>query len=237
MERTRPALSWSRSAGRRARTPRRRAPGRAAAPRGRWPRGRSRGRAAGHGDRTRGRARPAACRGSAPRRARPAGADRRPRPWAGRLVRAAEPRLDLVLPVVGELPALRGEELDAVVVEGVVRRREYHAAGRPQAPASAPRPRASAGPPPRAHRPGREDAGDQRLLEERTREPRVAPDQDGGSRPAPGPRSAKCAAATRPSRYANSGVSGSRFAMPPDPVGPEETAQPCTAPLTAAPPA
>src|SRR5260370_16993568 len=46
----------------------------------------------------------------------------------GRDVRPIQPRLDLVLPRIGKLSASGGEELDPVVLEGIVRGRQHDAA-------------------------------------------------------------------------------------------------------------
>ena len=104
---------------------------------------------------------------------------RAPRPR--RLVGPAEPPLDLVFPRVGELRALRGEELDAVVLELIVRGAQHDAAVRLE--------------PAREERDGRrrqdadrvavgaggEEPGDQRRLEQRAGVARVAADDEPGA--------------------------------------------------------
>ena len=96
--------------------------------------------------------------------------------WLGCLVGAGEPRLDLLLPGIRELGALRGEDLDPIVGERVVRGGQNDAAMRLE--------------PPREEGDGRrrqdtdrvdiatggQGAGDERGLEHGARQARVAPD-------------------------------------------------------------
>jgi hypothetical protein len=91
-------------------------------------------------------------------------------------VAAAQPRLDLLLPGVGELGALRGEDLDAVVLERVVRGREDHApVGLETAGEIGDGRRGKH--PDRVHvTPRRQRPRDERALEHGPREPGVAPD-------------------------------------------------------------
>ena len=131
----------------------------------------------GHLDRSCRRRRRPSSR-SAPQRPR-AGATRRPRRPVGPRALGAHQRLDAVLVVVGELEAVRAEELDAVVRERVVRGRDDGAEARAllaHEPGHAGR-RQHAG----AQRDaaGGRDAGAQRVLEHRAGAARVTADDDG----------------------------------------------------------
>ena len=130
-------------------------------------------------------------------------------------------RLDAVLLVVAELEAVRAEELDAVVGEGVVRGRDDCAEARAllaHEPGDAGRGQHARA---QGDAAGARDARAQRVLEQRPRAARVTPhDDDGRLRP----RSRANSADARPSASATSGPSTSPLATPRTPSVPNSRA-------------